>query len=95
MTEIHVRVLEADEWQTYKDVRLRALRESPEAFVASAEEEEAFGDDRWQQRMERSRRILASDGGADGTPGGAAAGDTAESAGTASAGSARTNAPHC
>ncbi|MCV7604756.1 ATP-dependent helicase [Micrococcus luteus] len=33
--------------------------------------------------------FLASDGGADGTPGGAAAGDTAESAGTASAGSAR------
>lgn len=33
--------------------------------------------------------FLASDGGADGTPGGAAAGDTAESAGSASAGSAR------
>ncbi|WP_375162460.1 YchJ family metal-binding protein [Micrococcus sp. HG099] len=33
--------------------------------------------------------FLASDGGPDGAPGGAAAGDTAESAGTASAGSAR------
>lgn len=61
MTELHVRVLPSDEWQAYKDVRLRALRESPEAFVASAEEEEAFPDERWQQRMERSRRLLAID----------------------------------
>lgn len=61
MTEIHVRVLTPDEWQEYREVRLRALRESPEAFVASAAEEEAFEDDRWKQRMERSRRILALD----------------------------------
>ncbi|GAA4877638.1 GNAT family N-acetyltransferase [Serinicoccus chungangensis] len=62
MSEIHVRVLGPDDWSSYKDVRLRALRESPEAFVASAEEEEAFPDDRWQERMERSRRVLAYDG---------------------------------
>ncbi|KUG51787.1 GCN5 family acetyltransferase [Serinicoccus chungangensis] len=62
MSEIHVRVLGPDEWASYKDVRLRALRESPEAFVASAEEEEAFPDSRWQERMERSRRVLAHDG---------------------------------
>ena len=62
MSELRVRVLEKDEWPSYRDVRLRALRESPEAFVASAEEEEAFEDAMWQQRMERSRRILAEDG---------------------------------
>lgn len=62
MTEIHVRVLGQDDWQTYKDVRLRALRESPEAFVASVEEESEFSDDLWQDRMERSRRLLAEDG---------------------------------
>lgn len=62
MSEIHVRVLDPDEWATYKDVRLRALRESPEAFVASAEEEGEFPDSRWQERMERSRRVLAEDG---------------------------------
>lgn len=59
MTEIHVRVLDQDDWATYRDVRLRALRESPEAFVASAEEEAAFDDEVWQERMVRSRRILA------------------------------------
>lgn len=62
MNDIRVRVLDKDEWVAYRDVRLRALRESPEAFVASAEEEEAFEDQYWMDRMERSRRILAQDG---------------------------------
>src|SRR5688572_14615629 len=62
MSELSVRVLDKDEWATYRDVRLRALRESPEAFVASAEEEEAFEDQVWEDRMERSRRILAVEG---------------------------------
>jgi GNAT superfamily N-acetyltransferase len=62
MSEIHVRVLAEDEWQTYKNVRLRALRESPEAFVASAEEEEAFEDSVWQERLARSQRLLAEEG---------------------------------
>ncbi|MFX0538440.1 GNAT family N-acetyltransferase [Ornithinimicrobium sp. Y1847] len=59
MSELRVRVLNEDEWPRYREIRLRALRESPEAFVASAEEEEAFDEDVWQARMERSRRILA------------------------------------
>lgn len=63
MSEIHVRLLAEDEWQTYKDVRLRALRESPDAFAASAEEEEAFDDSVWQERLVRSRRLLAEDDG--------------------------------
>lgn len=62
MTEIHVRVLGEDEWETYKDVRLRALRESPEAFVASVEEEEDFSEELWKERMVRSTRLLAEDG---------------------------------
>ncbi|MGO0576541.1 N-acetyltransferase family protein [Ornithinimicrobium panacihumi] len=62
MSEIRVRVLSEDEWPSYRDVRLRALRESPEAFVASFEEEDAFEDSVWIQRMDRSRRILAEDG---------------------------------
>lgn len=62
MTEIRVRLLGEDEWPAYRDVRLRALRESPEAFVASADEEAAFDDAVWRQRMERSRRLLAEAG---------------------------------
>lgn len=63
MSEIHVRVLDKDEWQAYREIRLRALRESPEAFVATVEEEEAFTEEQWRDRMERSRRILAEDDG--------------------------------
>lgn len=63
MSEIHVRVLAEDEWQTYKSVRLHALRESPEAFVASAQEEEEFEDEVWQDRLERSQRLLAEENG--------------------------------
>ena len=53
MSEIHVRVLDEDEWATYKSVRLRALRESPEAFVASAEEEESLEDAVWLRTASR------------------------------------------
>lgn len=63
MSEIHVRVLDQGEWETYRTVRLRALRESPEAFVASAEEEEGFDESVWAERMERSRRLLAEEDG--------------------------------
>mgnify|MGYP001187627734 CR=1 FL=1 len=61
MSEISVRVLEEENWSEYRDVRLRALRESPEAFVASAEEEEAYDESRWRERMRRSRRLLAEE----------------------------------
>ena len=59
MSEISVRPLGEEDWQTYRDARLTALRESPEAFVATAEEEEAFDEDFWRLRMNRSARLLA------------------------------------
>ncbi len=59
MSELGVRLLDEEKWSQYRDVRLRALRESPEAFVASAEEESEFSEDTWRERMRRSRRILA------------------------------------
>jgi ribosomal protein S18 acetylase RimI-like enzyme len=59
MSEITVRPLGEDEWQDYRAVRLEALRESPEAFVATAEEEEAFDEDYWRTRMRRSARLIA------------------------------------
>lgn len=59
MTEITVRRLSEEDWVEYREVRLRALRESPEAFVASAEEEGEFDEERWRDRMRRSQRLLA------------------------------------
>lgn len=68
MAEITVRPLSEDEWDEYRSVRLEALRESPEAFVATLAEEEQFDEDFWRLRMRRSQRLLAEvDGEAVGT----------------------------
>lgn len=68
MAEITVRVLTEEEWDQYRSVRLAALHESPEAFVASYEEEAEYDEDFWRTRMRRSQRFLAEvDGEAVGT----------------------------
>ena len=59
MTDITVRPLGEDDWEDYRSVRLAALRESPEAFVATVEQEEAYDEDFWRQRMQRSARLVA------------------------------------
>jgi len=59
MSEITVRPLGEDDWEQFRDVRLTALRESPEAFVATAEEEEAYDEAFWRERMGRSTRLVA------------------------------------
>lgn len=69
MTTIAVRALELTDWQQYKAVRLTALKESPEAFVATFDEEAELSDDVWQERMTRSQRLLAE---VDGEPVGVA-----------------------
>lgn len=59
MSEITVRQLGEEDWQQYRDIRLKALRESPEAFAASLDEEESFDEDFWRMRMKRSDRLVA------------------------------------
>jgi GNAT superfamily N-acetyltransferase len=69
MSDITVRSLGEDEWEQYRSVRLSALEDSPDAFVASAEEERGYEEDFWRNRMRRSQRLLAEQ---DGTPVGVA-----------------------
>ncbi len=59
MTEISVRRLGEADWEEYRQTRLRALTESPEAFVASVDEETEYPEERWRDRMRRSQRLLA------------------------------------
>jgi ribosomal protein S18 acetylase RimI-like enzyme len=59
MSDISVRPLGEEDWQQYRDTRLTALRESPEAFVATVEEEDAFDESLWRERMNRSTRLIA------------------------------------
>jgi GNAT superfamily N-acetyltransferase len=58
MSEITVRALTEDDWDQYRSIRLAALEESPEAFVATRAEEEAYDENFWRVRMKRSRRLL-------------------------------------
>lgn len=53
------RVLGEDEWQLYREVRLAALSDAPEAFVASAQDEASRDEQFWRRRMTRARRIVA------------------------------------
>jgi ribosomal protein S18 acetylase RimI-like enzyme len=68
MTTMTVRVLDEADWQDYRAIRLRALQESPEAFLPTYEEEAAHDESDWRARMKRSHRLVAeSDGESVGT----------------------------
>ncbi len=63
MADIEIRVLDRDEWQIYREIRLAALRDAPEAFVDRFEDEAARDDQIWRDRMARASRIIAERGG--------------------------------
>ncbi|UIJ35003.1 N-acetyltransferase [Allobranchiibius sp. GilTou73] len=62
MTDITVRALGEQDWQIYRDVRLAALSDSPDAFAASVAQERQFDDAFWRRRLVRSRRLIAERG---------------------------------
>ena len=64
MSEISVKVLGEEDWRVYRDIRLAALQESPEAFVATREQEEAFDEQSWRERVGWSWRLVAERDGA-------------------------------
>ena len=59
MSDITVRPLRVEDWERYRSVRLVALEESPDAFVASHDDEAAQDEEFWRLRMQRSTRLLA------------------------------------
>ncbi len=81
MSEINVRVLNDNDWQDYRAVRLAALKESPQAFLATHAEEATQPEQYWRDCLLRTHRLLAE---RDGAPLGVASVDptqgTAESA---------------
>ena len=64
MDETTVRALGDEDWQVYRDIRIKALKESPDAFAASAQQEEQKDEEFWHKRMSRSRRLVAEQDGA-------------------------------
>ena len=51
---IVVRRFAASEWSTYRDLRLRALADSPDAFVSTLGRETTRADDEWRDRLAKA-----------------------------------------
>lgn len=48
---LEVRSVAVDDWQEYRDIRLRALLDSPDAFGSTYEAEVVRTDEQWQARI--------------------------------------------
>jgi ribosomal protein S18 acetylase RimI-like enzyme len=62
---VAVRLVRESEWELARDARLRALVESPAAFLSTFAEEEGLGADEWRERVhpgDRSAWFAESDG---------------------------------
>ena len=57
-----VQRLTEEDWATYRDIRLRALRESPAAFGSTHERELAFTEPEWRVRSHGMCVVLGADG---------------------------------
>lgn len=51
MTTITIRQIKAEQWAAYRDVRLAALKDSPEAFSTTVEQAQSWPDSHWQLRL--------------------------------------------
>ena len=58
--------LHADEWARLRDIRLKALIDSPHAFGGTYEIEAAFDEDRWRLEFAKQSFIISSVNGVDG-----------------------------
>lgn len=47
-----------DSWQEYKAIRLRALKEEPNAFSSTYERESAWTNDEWQKRAQEPESVI-------------------------------------
>lgn len=53
-----------EDWRASRELRLRALTESPQAFLSTLERELAFEEQVWRDRLESAFTLFAWEGGA-------------------------------
>lgn len=56
---LETRLLEASDWRLLRDTRLRALLDSPEAFLSRYSYESRLSDDHWRRRLRTARWVVA------------------------------------
>ncbi|TAL41602.1 MAG: GNAT family N-acetyltransferase [Salinibacterium sp.] len=59
-----VRRAALEDWRECREIRLRALADTPDAFSSTLERELAFPDRVWRKRLVTGHQLLASEGGA-------------------------------
>lgn len=55
---MRIELLSEDQWPRYRDVRLRALRDTPDAFASTYDDEESFPEQKWRQRLSSGARTF-------------------------------------
>lgn len=63
LSDLQLRHLGRDEWQVLRDLRLSALRESPQSFLANCDQEKKYGKERWQVEFDRGDWMVAEHDG--------------------------------
>jgi ribosomal protein S18 acetylase RimI-like enzyme len=60
--KIEIRELKPDEWEIYRDIRLKALKDEPDAFISTYDETSKRAESEWRQKLisqERSFTLFA------------------------------------
>lgn len=57
MDKIEIVKLTPDQWKEYKALRLEALKEDPEAFGSTYEEDADKPDEEWKSRLEKAQKL--------------------------------------
>lgn len=63
--DVEIRLLTAADWQAFRDIRLRALADAPEAFGSTLESAQARTERDWRELLAGRAQFLASVDGVD------------------------------